>query len=55
MKKEPIRSTIDKVGRNIVVGYMVKLIEQRNLKPSQFVLKIIGKRNTINYWINIKN
>ena len=25
MKKEPIRSTIDKVGRNIVVGYMVKL------------------------------
>ena len=39
MKKEPIRSTIDKVGRNIVIGYMVKLDRAKKSKAKSIRIK----------------
>ena len=39
MKREAIRSTIDKVGRNIVVGYMVKLDRAKKSKAKSIRIK----------------
>jgi len=39
MKKEAIRSTIDKVGRNIVIGYMVKLDRAKKSKAKSIRIK----------------
>ena len=39
MKKEPIRNTIDKVGRNIVIGYMVKLDRAKKSKAKSIRIK----------------
>ena len=39
MKREAIRSTIDKVGRNIVIGYMVKLDRAKKSKAKSIRIK----------------
>lgn len=39
VKNDPIRSTIDKVGRNLIVGYMVKLDRAKKSKAKSIRIK----------------
>lgn len=39
VKNDPIRNTIDKVGRNLIVGYMVKLDRAKKSKAKSIRIK----------------
>ena len=39
LRNDPIRSTIDKVGRNLIVGYMVKLDRAKKSKAKSIKIK----------------
>lgn len=39
MKNEPIKNTIDKVGKNLIIGYMVKLDRAKKSKAKSIRIK----------------